>query len=141
MVVGRLRQGRSADAVSQVPWSMVGTILINGASGFGMTVAMLYCMGDPMQVVEAYLDGQLPFATIFINAVGSPSGAVGLVSIYSVNARCIALSETDSRKGFIPSLVGVFGSVGVLAAASRMTWAFAREKGWCPSIRRKSACR
>ncbi|KAI9724642.1 MAG: hypothetical protein M1828_003511 [Chrysothrix sp. TS-e1954] len=95
------------NASTVVPVAMISTIVINGSTGFGMIIAVLFCAGPITTVIKEYLQGELPFAAAFVSATGSKGGAVGLA--------------------IPPVLVGICGSIGVLATASRMVWAFARE--------------
>lgn len=68
-----------------VPYSIVATVLINGSTGLGMFLTILFVMGDPQDVIDAYLGGQLPFATIFVNALDSTGAAAALVmSVFSI---------------------------------------------------------
>lgn len=81
-------------ASTLVPWSMIAAIIINGASGLGMLLTMLFVMGDPMAIIQAYLDGQLPFALVFVNSLGSNGAAAGLVSSTWVEeiSRCVLMN-------------------------------------------------
>lgn len=66
-----------------VPASMMATVFINGLAGFGMLLAMLFCMGSLDDVIQEYVAGGLPFASIFVTATGSTTGAIGLVCLLS----------------------------------------------------------
>ncbi|KAJ2992942.1 hypothetical protein NUW58_g2005 [Xylaria curta] len=94
-----------------LPWSLVATLLLNGALGFGMMIALLYCLGD-VNIALAE-DAHYPFMPIFRNALGSTAGAVVLASVV------VIMSFT--------------AAVGCLASTSRIYWAFARDRalpGW-----------
>ena len=90
-----------------VPRSIMLTLVINGCMGFGMVIAVLFCMGD----IEAALESPtgFPFIEIFLRATNSVSGATVMVCIVTVLAMC--------------------ANVGFLASASRMMWSFARDRG------------
>lgn len=94
------------NASRDVARSMILSLLINGCLAFGMLIAMLLSAPDLMQYP---LDEPISFIEIFTNAVGSKAGATIMTSIIIVLEFCSAL--------------------GCLAAASRMTWSFARDRG------------
>lgn len=90
-----------------VPRSMMTGITLNGFLGFGMLLAVLFCLGDvdaALQTPTGY-----PFIEIFQQAVGTIGGATAMTTIV------VAL--------------GICGTIGFLASSSRMTWAFARDRG------------
>ncbi|KAF2197262.1 amino acid transporter [Delitschia confertaspora ATCC 74209] len=99
------------NASRDVARSMVLSILINGCLALGMLLAVLISAQDIMATAEHSLQGGtgFPFIEIFAKAVGSNAGATVMVSIIVILEFCSAL--------------------GSLAAASRMTWAFARDRG------------
>lgn len=86
---------------------MMTGITLNGFLGFGMLLAVLFCLGD----VDAALQTPtgFPFVEIFQQAVGTVGGATAMTTIV------VAL--------------GICGTIGFLASSSRMTWAFARDRG------------
>lgn len=90
-----------------VPRSMMTGITLNGFLGFGMLLAVLFCLGD----VDAALHTRTgyPFIEVFRQAVGTVGGATAMTIIV------VAL--------------GICGTIGFLASSSRMTWAFARDRG------------
>ncbi|KAI1416836.1 amino acid transporter [Hypoxylon sp. FL1857] len=90
-----------------VPRAMVFTVILNGILGFGILVAVLFCIGD----VDAALASPtgFPFMEIFEQGVGSERGAQTMASILVILMLC--------------------ATVSVLATASRMTWSFARDRG------------
>ncbi|KAF2111168.1 amino acid permease-like protein [Lophiotrema nucula] len=92
------------NASVDVPKSMIYSLFINGCLALGMLFAILFSMPDEVPTALRY-----PFVYIFESAVGSTTGATIMVSIVIVLEFCSAL--------------------GCLAAASRMTWSFARDKG------------
>jgi amino acid transporter len=96
------------NASTDVPRSMLTSLAINGTLAVGMLLAVLFSASD----IEALLmeDSALsPFIRIFRGAVGSSAGATIMVSIIIALEFCSAM--------------------GCLAAASRMTWSFARDRG------------
>ena len=102
---------RNADVV--VPWSMVGTTLLNGALGFAMIIAVLFVTLDIESALESPT-GQLgmPFMDIFLTST-SRSGATGMIILITV-------------------IVGI-GNIAFVATTSRLIWAFARDRafpGW-----------
>ncbi|KAI4210815.1 MAG: hypothetical protein LQ349_009458, partial [Xanthoria aureola] len=99
---------RGADYV--IPWSVVATSVLNGLLGLGTLLSMLYVTPD----IEAVLDsptGQLgfPFMQVVLDSVGSYPGATAMISIV------IAMF--------------VFAVTAFLATASRIVFAFGRDKG------------
>jgi choline transport protein len=81
------------NASTDVPRSMVLSLIINGTLALGMLLAVLFSAHD--------IPGLL--------AVGSEAGATIMVCIIVLLEFCSAM--------------------GCLAAASRMTWSFARDRG------------
>lgn len=98
-----------------VPISLMFSVLLNGVLGFAMLIASLFCLGnldDAIQSPTGY-----PFMAIFLQGTGSVAGATTMASIICV--------------------MGICATTGMLATASRMFWAFARDRGvpgwrlWC----------
>lgn len=83
------------------------TLVINGSLGFGMMLAVLFCLGDLDAALES--PTHFPFMEIFLRATGSTAGAAVMISIVTALAMC--------------------ANVGFLASASRMMWSFARDRG------------
>lgn len=96
------------NAATSVPRSMVLTVLINGILAFGWIIALLFSIGD----VDAALDSKTgyPIIHIFYEATGSIPAATAMMSAIIV--------------------VAFFATLGILASTSRLTWAFARDKGF-----------
>ena len=93
-----------------VPRAMIGTILINGALGFGMIVALLFSMGDINTVLESPVSlAGYPFIQIYYNAVESLAGTNAMTAVTLV--------------------IVIFANWGLQAGCSRTTWAFARDRG------------
>ncbi|KAI0895209.1 amino acid transporter [Annulohypoxylon nitens] len=90
-----------------VPRAMVFTVILNGALGFGMLIAVLFCIVD----IDAALESPtgFPFMAIFEQGVRSERGAQTMASLLVILMLC--------------------GTVSVLASSSRMTWSFARDRG------------
>ena len=90
---------------TQVPKAMVGTIILNTVGGLIFLIPLVFVIPDLAELF-ALVSGQ-PVPTILLSAVGSPGGAFGLL---------------------VPLLVlGLFCGIGCTTAASRCTWAFARD--------------
>lgn len=86
---------------------MVATTILNGVLGFAALMAILFCVGD----IEAAEQSptRYPFIEIFYAATESAAGATAMVCAI---------------------LVLIFAAtIGLIATASRMTWAFARDGG------------
>jgi choline transport protein len=95
------------DAAITVPRSMVATVLLNGVMGFGMLIAILFSMGSTDAALET--DTGYPIIQIVYNAVEDKVATSAIISIM------IAMF--------------VFATIGIMASTSRLTWAFARDKG------------
>ena len=95
------------DASVVVPRAIMFTIAINGCLAFGMLLATLFSLTN----VKAALDTPTyyPYMEILREATDSVAGAAVLASILVVMQFC--------------------ANVGLLAAASRMCWSFARDRG------------
>lgn len=95
------------DASTVVPKCLILSIGLNGFLGLGMLLAVLFCLGNIDDALAT--PTKFPFIEIFAQATGSNGGATGMTTL-------------------ILFLV-IFCSIAILAAASRMMWAFARDKG------------
>lgn len=95
------------NASTVVPHSLLASIGLNGVMGFSMLIAILFCIGDIDNALSTPTG--FPFIEIFHQAVKSTGGATAMSAV-------------------VLSLM-IFASIAVLAAASRMTWAFARDNG------------
>ena len=60
---------------------MVTAMIVNGATGFAMLLALLFCLGD----IEAAVNSSTgyPFIDILVSGVGSIAGGTALVSYHS----------------------------------------------------------
>jgi len=99
------------NAAVVVPRSMLAAIMINGVLGFGMLLGLLFCLGnldDAASSATGY-----PFMEVFQQAVQNTTGAAIM-------------------SAFITSM-SICATVAILASASRVLWAFARDRavpGW-----------
>ncbi|KAI0818235.1 amino acid/polyamine transporter I [Xylaria sp. FL0064] len=90
-----------------IPRSLLIGLMINGSLGFGMMIVTQYYMGD---ISAALAENPIfPFMAIFRNALRSTAAAAVLSSI--------------------PVVLGFSATTGVFASASRVYWAFARDRG------------
>ncbi|KAF4494548.1 hypothetical protein FAGAP_9309 [Fusarium agapanthi] len=93
-----------------VPTSILLSLCINGACGFAMVIAMVFCMGN-FDDAMASGPGMLgfPYMYIFKQATNSRAGATVMSAIIVLLAAC--------------------ATVGMLASTSRVFWSFARDRG------------
>lgn len=98
-----------SNAAVNVPRSIVMSIIINGSLGFGMLLAIIFCLGDPEAALEAQTTIGFPFIEVFMSATQSLGGATGMTSIV------VALAFSCT--------------IGFMATASRIIWSFARDRG------------
>ncbi|KAL8648731.1 MAG: hypothetical protein Q9210_004812 [Variospora velana] len=99
---------RGADYV--IPWCVVSTSVLNGILGLGTLLSMLYVTPSIEAVLESP-SGQLgfPYMQVVLDSVGSYAGAAVMISI-------------------IISMF-IFAVFAFLATASRIVFAFGRDKG------------
>lgn len=95
------------NATVVVPRSIVFGLIMNGAIGFGTIIATLFCLGDPNTISNSSFS--YPFIAIFVQATRSKGGSAVMVALIL--------------------LVGLGLDIGIMAAASRMLWSFARDQG------------
>lgn len=95
------------NAAVLVPRAMVATVLLNGALGLAILIAVLFCVGDVDSILASPTG--YPFMAIFQQGVGSTKGAQAMASMLVILILCSIIS--------------------VVATASRMTWSFARDRG------------
>lgn len=90
-----------------VPKSIFLSLLINGTTGFAMTIAVLFCIQD----LESVLKSPTGFAhmQLFLDSTGSVAGSTVMAAIIT--------------------LLGACATVGMLASSSRVFWSFARDRG------------
>ncbi|OKL57711.1 hypothetical protein UA08_06903 [Talaromyces atroroseus] len=105
-----------------VPGAMIFSLIMNGVLGFGMLLAILFCLGDVDTVLSTPTG--FPFMAIFQQGVESLGGATAMSAIITALVICATIS--------------------VVASASRMTWSFARDRGlpgwkWLSKVHSKSS--
>ena len=94
-----------------VPKAIVFSIVLNGLLGFGIALALIFCIGDIDAALHTKTD--FPFIEIFYQAVQDITGAALMTSIIITLSLC--------------------ATVGIVASASRQLWAFSRDRavpGW-----------
>ncbi|KAI4212396.1 MAG: hypothetical protein LQ349_009353, partial [Xanthoria aureola] len=95
------------NATTVVPRSIVYGLLVNGSIGFATLIATLFCIGDLDAITGT--DFTYPFIAIYVQATQSKGGSAAMVALIL--------------------LVGLGLDIGIMAAASRMLWSFARDRG------------
>lgn len=101
---------------------MIGSILVNGAMGFGILIAILFGMGDIQTALSS--NTGFPVIEIFNHMTrGNAAAASAMTSTIIISAS--------------------LATVGLSAAATRTLWAFARDKGppasnWLSQLNTKS---
>ncbi|KAJ5526349.1 amino acid permease [Penicillium frequentans] len=85
-----------------IPRALMFSVLVNGCLGFGMLIAVLFCVGDLEDALHSRTG--YPFMEIFYEATNSLSGSLAMCSIILVIYCCSLM--------------------GLLAAASRQLWSF-----------------
>ena len=89
------------------PRSMFISIIFNGVLGLATLIATLFCADDLDDALESPTG--FAFMTIFQQATQSVGGAMAM--------------------SIIIFLMQMFAAIGIMAATSRMLWAFARDRG------------
>ncbi|KAL8949944.1 MAG: hypothetical protein Q9222_003993, partial [Ikaeria aurantiellina] len=99
------------NAALVIPSAIVFSVVINGILGIVILIAILFCLGDPSQVLKVVLQTALgfPFIQVFLDATKSVSGTAVMASIVLV--------------------LGISSTVGLLASSSRLFWSFGRDQG------------
>ena len=95
------------NASTVVPQSMIIALFISGALTIAFSIALLFCIGDITTALSS--PTKYPIIQIFHTATGSKGITTAMV--------CALVTTL------------VFATFGTLASASRLTWAFARDKG------------
>ena len=95
------------NAPTVVPWSILFSIVINGALAFSMIIATLFVTVDLQSSLMSPTG--YAFMDVFVHATGSVAGATTMACIITV--------------------MQLFANVGLLASCSRMSWSFARDRG------------
>lgn len=85
----------------------MASVVINGVLGFGMLIAILFCIGNIPNALNSATG--FTFIEVFAQALNSNAFTTGLAALVLV--------------------LEIFCAVAILAATSRVTWAFARDNG------------
>lgn len=91
----------------RVPHSMLMTVLINATFAWGFIFCLLFCVGD-LDKVQSSPTGY-PIIEVYYEATKSKAGTNCLIVMII--------------------LVTVISTFSMVASVSRLTWAFARDKG------------
>ncbi|KIN05299.1 hypothetical protein OIDMADRAFT_39600 [Oidiodendron maius Zn] len=97
-----------------VPRSIMTSMALNGALGFAILLAAVYALGNIDDVL------------------GSPTGLAGY-SFLDILSTGVGSVGGAAAMGAVIIFMQIFGNVADMAAASRMLWAFSRDKavpGW-----------
>ena len=97
-----VRQARTA-----VPRALMASVFINGVLGFGMLLGVLFSIGSIPNALDPATG--FTFMEVLQESLGSNGFATGLTALLLI--------------------LFIFCAVAVLAATSRVTWAFARDDG------------
>lgn len=97
----------ATNASTSIPNGLVASIGLNGVMGFAMLIAVLFCIGNVEEALETPTG--FPAIEIFRQATGSNGGGTGLM--------------------IVVILFFIFATISCQTAASRMLWAFARDRG------------
>lgn len=95
------------NAAVVVPTTMMWSMVVSGALCFGISIAILFCIGDVEKALSTPTG--FPIIEIFFNATQSYAATNAMVSALIISM--------------------VFSSLGLMASASRLIWAFARDDG------------
>jgi choline transport protein len=95
------------NAPLRVPQSMVLSVLINGVLAWGIIITILFTIGDSVAVSQTpYV---YPIIQMLYNSTGSKGATTAIMTLLL--------------------FIGVVAVFSTLASVSRLTWAFARDKG------------
>ncbi|KAK0944924.1 hypothetical protein LTR29_003515 [Friedmanniomyces endolithicus] len=94
-----------ADPAVKVPWALSLCVPIGGFAGFFFIIPICATLPPLADVIQAPVGQALPY--IFHTVMGSPGGGLGLI--------------------FLVLVITLFCSISITVAASRCTWAFARD--------------
>ncbi|RWA09390.1 hypothetical protein EKO27_g5710 [Xylaria grammica] len=95
------------NAAVVVPRTMIWSIVVSGVLCFGISIAILFCIGDVTAALASPTG--FPIIEIFFNATKSYPATNAMVSALIISI--------------------LFSGLGLLASASRLIWAFARDDG------------
>lgn len=96
------------DSATVVPQSMVKAMIISGSFAMAFSIAILFGIGDIKLALSS--PTKYPIIQIFLTATKSKGATTLMV--------CPLISAL------------IFSTFGLLACASRLAWAFARDKGF-----------
>lgn len=96
-----------SDAAVNIPRVITTSMLLNGVIGFVMMVTLLFCLGDVNTVLNT--ETGFPFIQVFHDNIKSIPWATVMGAIILILTWACA--------------------TGITTSASRMTWAFARDRG------------
>ena len=96
------------NSATVVPQSMLIAQFISGAFAVAFSIAILFGIGDITSVLQTPTN--YPIIQIFLNATRSKGATTAMV--------CALISTL------------IFSTFGLLACASRLAWAFSRDKGF-----------
>ena len=96
------------DSANVVPRSMVLALVISGVLTIAFSIAILFGIGDINLALET--PTRYPIIQIFLTATRSKGATTAII--------CTLISTL------------IFSTFGTLACASRLAWAFARDKGF-----------
>jgi choline transport protein len=94
------------NATMNVPRSIIFSTLFNGVLALVMLIAFVICAGD---ITDAESSAPYPYIPIFARLVGQNAGATIMVCLIITLQFCSCIAAT--------------------ATASRLIWAFARDRG------------
>ena len=83
------------NASSVIPRSMCISVLLNGSFGFGMLVAVLFCIGNVDNALAT--PTKFPFIEIFAQATGTKVGGTAMVDHQNFNLDGLWLTLNRSR--------------------------------------------
>ena len=95
-----------AKSSKTVPRALIYSTTVNGITGLGMLILVLYSAGDLNDVAQS--TATYPIISVLTAALGSVGASTALMSINIMMNACAATS--------------------FLASSSRLNWAFARER-------------
>ncbi|KAK4891310.1 hypothetical protein LTR27_010113 [Elasticomyces elasticus] len=94
-----------ADPATKVPWALSLCVPVGGFAGFFFIIPICATLPPLADIIAAPVGQALPY--IFHTVMGSPGGGLGLI--------------------FLVLVITLFCSISITVAASRCTWAFARD--------------
>lgn len=111
------------NAAVNVPRAIFTTMILNGATGFAMVIAVLFCLGD----IDSVIVSDLPYhtRTALTPAKNTPTGFPFIQAFYNGTG---SYAGATVMAGLLAGLLWC-AVIGFLATASRMTWSFARDRG------------